>query len=400
MKNDTATNDLTFSVENLGSVRSGSFTPKPLTLFCGPNNSGKTWVMYALNHCYYGLSFLAQGSWKEERKPSLPAVEPLFAQNLQAFNDRCNSYLQNTVFNIPEEQLSNPRIYLESTLSLPKIIADWGVLSPFLMPAERNGLHLFFRELSARRAALLHQVSHKGIDMERLLRNVIRSPYAAPIAEYINWLNRLFEISNQHSADFHKLAEILEKTLAAGAYRMNPGTGSIVFKPHQTKQKDTTPELDLHATASSVKSLFGLWFYLRHQAKKGDVLMIDEPELSLHPRHQRAIARLLARLVNAGLRVVVSTHSDYIVREINTLLMLGESAAEDLQKKHAYDQAETLKTDQVAAYLFDEGTIKEFEVTPDDGIYASTFDEVIDDLNRVNNDIYYSLQERREQEND
>ncbi len=41
---------LTFDVSNLGSVRSGSFALKPLTIFCGPNNSGKTWTMYSLYH--------------------------------------------------------------------------------------------------------------------------------------------------------------------------------------------------------------------------------------------------------------------------------------------------------------------------------------------------------------
>ena len=33
-----------------------------------------------------------------------------------------------------------------------------------------------------------------------------------------------------------------------------------------------------------------------------------------------------------------------------------------------------------------------FEIKDDDGIYATTFDEVIRDLNKVNNDIYYRIQ--------
>ena len=37
--------------------------------------------------------------------------------------------------------------------------------------------------------------------------------------------------------------------------------------------------------------------------------MIDEPELNIHPANQRHIARLLARLVNAGMSVVISTHA-------------------------------------------------------------------------------------------
>jgi predicted ATPase len=41
--------------------------------------------------------------------------------------------------------------------------------------------------------------------------------------------------------------------------------------------------MPLHFTSSTVKTLFSLVFYLQHLAKPGDYLMIDEPELSLHP---------------------------------------------------------------------------------------------------------------------
>jgi predicted ATPase len=37
-----------FHLENLGCITSGDFEVKPLTLLCGPNNTGKTWAMYAL----------------------------------------------------------------------------------------------------------------------------------------------------------------------------------------------------------------------------------------------------------------------------------------------------------------------------------------------------------------
>jgi len=151
--------------------------------------------------------------------------------------------------------------------------------------------------------------------------------------------------------------------------------------------------MSLHMTSSTVKSLFGLWFYLEKQAKAGDLLMIDEPELNLHPNNQRIIARLLAKLVNAGLNVVISTHSDYIVREFNSLIMLNDERVQNLRKKYGYQEDEVLDSTKVGAYLFDNQTIEPFEISSDDGIYATTFDEVIRDLNQVNDDIYYSLQE-------
>ena len=121
--------------------------------------------------------------------------------------------------------------------------------------------------------------------------------------------------------------------------------------------------------------------------------MIDEPELNIHPENQRKIARVLALLVNAGLNVVVSTHSDYIVRELNSLIMLSGDKGQKLQKKYGYQKDEVLSHEKIGAYLFDDQKITPFEITPEDGIYATTFDEVIKELNTVNDDIFYTLQE-------
>ena len=272
------------------------------------------------------------------------------------------------------------------------------------MPAERNGLHLFFRELSTRRAALLHHASKDNIDLNELLKDVIRSRYALPIAHYINWLNQLPEIQRgsakiaDHGAAgaFHQHALQLQKQLANGAYKVERRSGVIRFKPYQIGRGRggiATQSMGLHMASSTVKSLFGLWFYLENQAQPGDLLMIDEPELNIHPENQRYIARLLARLVNAGLRVVISTHSDYIVREFNSLLMLSQDNGE-LRDRHGYSEDEVLTVEQVSACLFDRQSITPFEISPEDGIYATTFDTVIEDLNRVNDDIHYSLREK------
>ena len=383
---------LKFEVEKLGSVRDGRFTQKPLTVFCGPNNTGKTWVMYSLYHLHQWLRSTRQ-EFREEKEngdQSKPA-----ALTLENFNKKVSGTLAD-LFNAAPGSMQEAKFSLHPDTDWQALLASNQLSDIFLMPAERNGLHLFFRELSTRRTALLHHASREKIDIGELLRDVIRSRYAIPIAHYIDWLNDLAERQKSKSAEFHPFAGQVKRQLAGGAYSVDARTGSIEFKPYQHRRdgKKTTA-MGLHMTSSTVKSLFGLWFYLEHQAEPGDLLMIDEPELNVHPENQRKIARLLARLVNAGLNITLSTHSDYIVRELNTLIMLGQEGAEGLREKHGYEEDETLSTDQVAAYLFDEQTITPFEITPDDGIYATTFDDVIDELNSVNNDVYYSLQEQK-----
>ena len=119
--------------------------------------------------------------------------------------------------------------------------------------------------------------------------------------------------------------------------------------------------------------------------------MIDEPELNLHPTRQRQLARLLVQLVNSGLHVVISTHSDYIIRELNIQILLNQKGGEVLRKRYRYLENEVLDPALVGAYLFDRDTIEEFRITPEDGIYASTFDDVINDMNAKYSDIYYTL---------
>lgn len=373
--------ELAFKVRNLGSIREGGFVHKPLTLFCGPNNTGKTWALYSLYYFYWRLRGL-------ERGKQIP--------KLGTFNKRLSETLPD-FFNSASMRIETAEFHLEDGADWKRITRGAANVSIFLMPAERNGLHLFFRELGTRRTALLHHASREKIDIRELLRDVIRSRYAMPIAHYIDWLNDLPEIQRRKSSDFHSHAERLKKDLAGGAYKVDARSGSIEFKPYQYKRDGIpTSPLDLHVTSSTVKSLFGLWFYLEHQAQKGGLLMIDEPELNLHPDNQRKIARLLARLVNAGLNVTISTHSDYIVREFNSLIMLNQDKDKKLQKKHAYQEDEILQPDNVGAYRFKEQAIKPFQVTPEDGIYATTFDDAINDLNNKNDDIYYSLQEQKE----
>lgn len=367
---------LKFQVENLGSIESGGFIQRPLTIFCGPNNSGKTWAMYSLYNFHRMVDI--EQKYKGKRKTSI-----------KKFNSEMSNSLDD-LFNTQLASISNARFTVKNNEAQFDALLRNSKYNTFLIPAERNGLHLFFRELSTRRNALLHHASKKNINILELLADVIRSRYATPIARYINWLNDLGEMKKDKS-DFHDYAQQVQKDLADGIYRVDSKTGDIEFKPKK-QSGINTQYMGLHLTSSAVKSLFGLWFYLEHRAKKGDILMIDEPELNIHPENQIKITRLLAQLVNAGLKVVISTHSDYMIREFNSLIMLSQDKT--LQEKHEYTANETLETEQIGAYLFENNTIEVFEITPDDGIYASTFDKVIENLNRVNNDIYYSLQEK------
>lgn len=58
-------------------------------------------------------------------------------------------------------------------------------------------------------------------------------------------------------------------------------------------------------------------------AKKGDCLIIENPESDLHPKGQVEIAMLLSRLINLGVQVIMETHSDHIINGIRLAIKTG-----------------------------------------------------------------------------
>jgi predicted ATPase len=262
----------------------------------------------------------------------------------------------------------------------------------FLIPAERGGLNLFFKELSSIRNRLLHHAQKDKISPMEVLKDIIKSRYAEPISDYIEFLNDLNNTKKRKS-DYQIQAQDIQKKIINGKYEIDRH-GDIFFLPYRSNNK----KMPLHFTSSTVKTLFSLVFYLEHLAQPGDYLMIDEPELSLHPDNQRNLARVLAKLVNNGVKVVLSTHSPYFVRELNNLIMLNKSfiKASELRQRYGYEPGESLNPEKVSAYLFDQKTIKQMEIDVNEGIIAETFDDVINNLNQSSNDIYYASQEEED----
>lgn len=452
-----------FRPANLGclNTEAGEIEFKPLTLVCGPNNTGKTWVLYALYGFLRnsdvvelpGIKTLADdlvregqmawdlGQWvRDHTHHILAAIDQASKRRLPLIFNSSPEVFKNSRFDwdVDDSRLIDKAIEramdyrlavgreknellrllkpagaseVKLTLLSPLLPDVEYILSDaithhlmgkpwrrnvFLMPAERNGLHLFYRELSNRRTALLHHATKKDkdIDLSQLIRDVARSRYALPIADYIDWLNALPDVRRNKGGPFHALAEEI-KQLVNGRYDID-AEGEINFTPYKLKRGDKSPppRLDLHLTSSTVKSLFGLWAYLEFEAQPGDVLMIDEPELNLHPSNQRKLARLLARLVNGGLRIIISTHSDYLVREINSLIMLSQPAAmrSDLMQRYGYSEDEILPPEIVLAWLFSDRRISAMEINAVEGIAAKTFDDQMHELNDTSDGIYYAYQ--------
>ena len=146
--------------------------------------------------------------------------------------------------------------------------------------------------------------------------------------------------------------------------------------------------------SSTVRSLMELNFYLKHKAKEHQVLIIDEPELNLHPENQRKMARLLAMLANAGIYIAITTHSDYIIREFNTLIMLSQDKAsvKKIIKKYKYCSDELLKPERVRCYVASDNTVNPMDISPKFGIEVTSFDDTISQVNQIQQTILFGAE--------
>jgi hypothetical protein len=111
-------------------------------------------------------------------------------------------------------------------------------------------------------------------------------------------------------------------------------------------------------------------------------VIIEEPEAHLHPRVQRLLARLVARAVNSGKYIVITTHSDYIVSQLDNLVRLSSKSREDIEKL-GFRESDALKPENVSVYLFRisgrESYAEKLSVS-EEGIPQEEFSKVVNEL--------------------
>ena len=171
--------------------------------------------------------------------------------------------------------------------------------------------------------------------------------------------------------------------------------GEIKFKPNKSPKKS----LPIHMTASIVKSLSSLVVYLKHIAEPNDLIIIDEPEINLHPDNQIILTRLFAKLINKGFRFIISTHSDYIIREFNNLVMLSDNRLEKEAERFGYSKDEYIKQEDMEVLYFNYPDKKKgnkqvtVETLPIDetGFEVPSIDEVINIQNDIAEQLFYKL---------
>ena len=174
------------------------------------------------------------------------------------------------------------------------------------------------------------------------------------------------------------LAEEIESRILQGTIRLDRSPATDY--PHFAYRPDGwTTDIALSNASAMVSELAPIVLYLQHVVEPGDVLIVEEPESHLHPAMQVELTRLLAELVGSGIRVIVTTHSEWLVEELANVVR--RSKLRESERARVSGSSVALHPEQVGAWLFSpkkrpKGSVVTEVPLEEYGFCGTGFDEV------------------------
>ena len=354
-------------LENFKCFRKVEIQPKRITAFVGANGTGKSSVLQA-----FGL------------------LKQTFDANR---NNLENDHPWELVTHGPLVNLANDAdLTFGSKISLSSIVV-WGSVRegpvsptqnyPFVYTAEllltnilsqsnsHPGVELFPSDLQAMGWVL------NSLTMVPAIRGFTQPVYnlSDNIAVDVSMEAGLVQQEAQTATNLAHSPSDIEKTSPLLKRITGVGLRADTVPPQSVEVKSITTSgaVNLVSEGFGTNSLIMLLLQLTN-ADRGATVMIEEPEIHLHPKAQAELASVLAEVaMQEDKQVIMTTHSEHITGRLLTLVAEG-----------------TLTPDDMAIYSFEkdeEGvcTAKDLRITPDgtiEGGINDFFETNLEEMNR------------------
>ncbi len=214
----------------------------------------------------------------------------------------------------------------------------WRTAASYYLPAARSGIMQSHGVIAT---ALIKRATRIGIDRLEV------STFSGMIGDFLEQIVQYKERDGS-SKEISRVAEQLETDLLEGKIEVKRPTPEaypeFLYRPNQLEEA-----LRMSHSSAMVSELAPLVLFLRGVIGRDDLLIIEEPESHLHPGAQTKIAQTLARLVQAGVRVLITTHSNWLLKQISNLIREGELRK---QGEPTSESADYLKAEDVGAWWF------------------------------------------------
>jgi len=287
---------------------------------------------------------------------------------------------------LPEVTNKNLIIFLgRDTKDLKKILANkiyldyYTVLFAALhirkhyLPGARSGLLQVIEWFTSR---LYRELPFLFFDEEEFGRGSVTSNTALFLATLSGF--------REKEGHYYEIAQEMEKEIIKGSIIV--GRKEMTKMPRLAYMTDSGKAIELQRASSTISELAPFIIYMKYILKKGDMLIFEEPEAHLHPGNQRLLAKYLARLIRNSVKLIITTHSDYLLEQISHFIQLGQISPAKRVRKYKIGKDDYLKSDEVSVHAFkydkkSEGfKINKIAVHDEDGISQEEFNKVIDSL--------------------
>ena len=345
---------------------------------------------------------------------------------LQISKDQGSLTINIKELNIPEKVFDQiPRDLFERAKPSKKLLIIYSIIrvllskteDTFFIPASRSFFPVFYQyiyeiernkrsEYNRRLQELIENIdddSDTNRDIfKRLQEQLPKRSYTEPmnkVIESLYSLNTKKKINSVYNSLIEKMIGLMGGEITISSLEsIAPIQFSFKF--------DESKDLPMYLASSSVNQLTILYLYLKYWAKeKNNFLMIDEPEVNLHPENQIRLMDILVQFVTEhNNRVLITTHSPILTDILNNYVYLHTLKSydvdvtkiiEDNQLKNLNPEILIAKED-LGVYFFTGDKIIDYG-TSQYGVYFRNFTEVINSVQKsgeiLTNHIYLAENE-------